>query len=100
MVQIDKDKLYQELDKMTEHDIKARLAGSVYGEEKAKLVELYLHQKESDRAKADQSEQISIARSVKDAAWAAVATAKQAKVVSKIALGVAVIAVLITLFKG
>jgi hypothetical protein len=52
-----------------------------------------------DRAKAAQAEQIDIAKSAKDATWAAVNTAKQANTISITALIVAGISVLIAIFK-
>lgn len=100
MTQIDKDKLFAELAGLAEHDIEVRLTKGLYHPvEKQKLVEFYLDQKALMRSQALQSEQTDIARSAKDAAWAAVETAQAANTVAIFALIIAIISVIISVWK-
>ncbi|HZJ12501.1 MAG TPA: hypothetical protein VFD26_07610 [Methyloceanibacter sp.] len=101
MTQIDKDKLFAELAGLSEHDIEVRLGKGLYHPvEKQKLVEFYLDQKALTRSQGLQSEQTDIARSAKDAAWAAVETAQAANTVAIFALIIAIISVIISVWKA
>ena len=66
-----KAEIFAELDGLTELDIRARLATGIWGDEKRRLVQLYLDEKELTRSQATQAEQTTIARSAKNAAWIA-----------------------------
>lgn len=86
----DKDMLFAQLDGLLEDEIRARLATGIWGDEKRRLVQLYLDDKALQRAKAAQAEQ-TIARSAKDAAWAAVDAAKSANRRATVAIAIAII---------
>lgn len=75
---VDREKFFAELDQLTESEIEARLATGVWREDKRPLVRAYLEQKKLAWAKAAQADQLEVARSAKDAAWAAVTEAKGA----------------------
>jgi hypothetical protein len=84
---IDKKKqVFAELDGLLEHEIRARLATGIWGDEKRRLVQLYLDEKAFERAKAEQADQVAIARSAKNAAWAAAIFAAVAALAALIAL--------------
>jgi len=87
----DKDMLFAQLDGLLEDEIRARLATGIWGDEKRRLVQLYLDDKALQRAKAVQAEQTEIARSAKDAAWAAVDAAKSANRRATVAIAIAII---------
>ena len=72
------EKLVEELDQLTDEEIEARLAAAVWVDEKRAAVLRYLEEKRLGRRKEAQSGELEIARSAKDAAWAAVAVAKEA----------------------
>jgi hypothetical protein len=56
------EKFFAELDALPEDEIKARLAIGIWGDERRKLVQLYLEEKASKRQKAAQAETLEIAR--------------------------------------
>jgi len=63
----EKEKLFAELDGLSEYDIRSGLAAGLYHpEDNRKLVELYLEQKRLARKKAAQAEQNDIAQVVDD----------------------------------
>src|SRR5687767_12085871 len=94
----DKEAFLAELEKLSEDDLRLRLATKIYGDandkgalaREALLRKELARQAESERRReASQSEQIDIARSAKDAAWAAAKWAKIANIIAATALIVA-----------
>jgi hypothetical protein len=84
------EKLFAELDGLLEDEIKARLAIGSWGEEKQKLVQLYLEEKALKRQRAAQAEMLEIARGAN----------KKAIIALIIAAVSGLVAILTFLFKG
>ena len=61
------------------------------------MARLWLEERADARSDASQSEQISIARSAKDAAWAAAEEARSANTTAKIAATIAAMALIIAI---
>jgi hypothetical protein len=78
------------LDGLPEDEIKARLAIGIWGDEKRKLVQLYLEEKASKRQKAAQAETLEIARGAN----------RRATIALIVAAISALVAILTFLFKG
>ena len=70
----------------------SRLAAAVWVDDKRAAVLRYLEEKKLGRKKAAQSGELEIARSAKEAAWAAVDVAKDAQRTAKLALTIAGVA--------
>jgi hypothetical protein len=66
------DPVRPELDQLTDEEIEARLAAAIWVDEKRAAVLRYLEEKKLGRKREAQSGALEIARSAKDAAWAAV----------------------------
>jgi hypothetical protein len=84
------EKFFAELDALPEDEIKARLAIGIWGDEKRKLVQLYLEEKASKRQKAAQAETLEIARGAN----------RRATIALIVAAISALVAILTFLFKG
>jgi hypothetical protein len=65
---VDKEQFYRELDRMPEHQIRAMIAQGNWGDDKRKVAELYLTEKEAERQKVLNAKALSIARNGTDAA--------------------------------
>jgi hypothetical protein len=66
------DEFYREFDKLGEARIKDHIKKGHWTPKRRELARLYLDEKESKRALTAQAEQVLIARSTKNAAWAAI----------------------------
>lgn len=98
VAQSEKDELIRQLDELGEDEIRHRLkAGTVYGKWKAAYLSSELEMRDRARSDASQSEQIAIARSAKDAAWAAAEAARDANKHAKRANAIATIAIVIAI---
>ena len=86
------DLFKEELDQLSDQEIEARLAAAVWVDDKRAAVLRYLEEKKLGRKKAAQSEELELARSAKEAAWAAVNVAKDAQRTAKLALTIAGVA--------
>ncbi len=86
------DLFKEELDQLSDQEIETRLAAAVWVDDKRAAVLRYLEEKKLGRKKAAQSEEQEIARSAKEAAWAAVDVAKDAQRTAKLALTIAGVA--------
>ena len=86
------EKLEEELGQLTDEEIEARLAAAVWVGEKRAAVLRYLEEKKLGRKKEAQSGELEIARSAKDAAWAAVNVAKEANRRANLAITIASVA--------
>ena len=86
------EKLEEELDQLTDEEIEARLAAAVWVDEKRAAVLRYLEEKKLGRMKEAQAGELEIARSAKDAAWAAVEVAKDAFRKANLAITIASVA--------
>jgi hypothetical protein len=84
--------LSEELDQLTDKEIETRLAAAVWVDDKRAAVLRYLEEKKLGRKKEAQSGELEIARSAKDAAWAAVDVAKNAHRMARLALIVSSVA--------
>jgi hypothetical protein len=84
------EKFFAELDALPEDEIKARLAIGIWGDERRKLVQLYLEEKASKRQKAAQAETLEIARGAN----------RRATIALIVAAISALVAILTFLFKG
>jgi hypothetical protein len=85
-------KLEDELDQLTDEEIEKRLAAAVWVDEKRAAVLRYLEEKKLGRKKEALSGELEIARSAKDAAWAAVEVAKEATRRANLAITIASVA--------
>lgn len=108
------DDLVIELDELGEDEVRKRFVRGAYGKTGPKYttVEDWLRKQDQDRKDASSSESLEIARSAKDAAWAAATAARDAAAVAreaadaasdantiaKIALAIAIIAAVISVF--
>lgn len=72
--------LLAELNDLGEDEVRRRVARQLYGNQtrKRRIVDHWLEKGERERNSVSQAEQIDIARSAKDAAWAAAEAAKDA----------------------
>jgi hypothetical protein len=86
------DLFKKELDQLSDQEIEARLAAAVWVDVKRAAVLRYLEEKKLGLKKVALSEKLEIARSAKEAAWAAVEVAKDAQRTAKFALSIAVVA--------
>jgi hypothetical protein len=84
------EKFFAELDALPEDEIKARLAIGIWGDERRKLVQLYLEEQASKRQKAAQAETLEIARGAN----------RRATIALIVAAISALVAILTFLFKG
>jgi hypothetical protein len=84
------EKFFAELDALPEDEIKAHLAIGIWGDERRKLVQLYLEEKASKRQKAAQAETLEIARGAN----------RRATIALIVAAISALVAILTFLFKG
>jgi len=85
-------KLEDELEELTDEEIQKRLAAAVWVDDKRAAVLRYLEEKKQGRKKEAQSGELEIARSAKDAAWAAVEVAKEAAWKANLAITIASVA--------
>ena len=76
------DSLYREFDQLTEAEIKTHIEQGSWSPKKCQRARLYLKEKESGRALTAQAEQVAIARSTKNAAWAAIVISFVALIIS------------------
>jgi hypothetical protein len=87
---------FRDLSEQGEEAVRAKLAAGIYAGKRIGLAEEWLRQRDQERSDFSQSEQITIARSAKDAAWAAARAAERAarhaSMANKIAIAAAVIA--------
>jgi hypothetical protein len=86
------EKLEEELDQLSDQEIEARLAAAVWVDDKRASVLRYLEEKKVGRKKEAQSAELELARSAKDAAWAAVGLAKEASLRANLAIIIASVA--------
>jgi hypothetical protein len=86
------DLFKEELDQLSDQEIESRLAAAVWVDDKRAAVLRYLEEKKLGRTKVAQSGELEIARSAKEAAWAAVDVAKDAQRTAKLALTIAGVA--------
>ena len=86
------DLFKEELDQLSDQEMESRLAAAVWVDDKRAAVLRYLEEKKLGRKKAAQSGELEIARSAKEAAWAAVDVAKDAQRTAKLALTIAGVA--------
>jgi hypothetical protein len=82
------DLFKEELDQLSDQEIEARPAAAVWVDDKRAAVLRYLEEKKLGL----KSEKLEIARSAKEAAWAAVEVAKDAQRTAKVALSIAGVA--------
>jgi hypothetical protein len=89
----DKPDLFrEELDQLSDQEIEARLAAAVWVDDKRAAVLRYLEEKKLGRKKEAHSGELEIARSAKNAAWAAVDVAKDANRRANLAITIASVA--------
>jgi hypothetical protein len=86
------DLFREELDQLSDQEIEARLAAAVWVDDKRAAVLRYLEEKRLGRKKEAQAGELEIARSAKEAAWAAVDVAKQANRTANLAITIASVA--------
>jgi hypothetical protein len=92
----EKAALIHQLDELGEDEIRLRLkAGNVYGKWKAAYLESELERRARARNDSSQTEQIEIARSAKDAAWAAATAAREANRHARSANAIAITALIV-----
>jgi hypothetical protein len=91
----EKANIYAELDGLQENEIRARTKAGIWRDEKRRFAELYLEDKAMARATAARAEEVAVARSAKDAAWASAKAAKGANTRATWAIGVSIASVLI-----
>ena len=72
------DLFKEELDQRSDQEIEARLAAAVWVDDKRAAVLRYLEEKKLGKKNQARSAELEIARSAKEAAWAAVSLAKEA----------------------
>jgi hypothetical protein len=99
---VDRDKLYQELDSMPERQIRASIDHGWDSVEKRKIAEEYLIEKEAERQKRMNADALGIAKSGTDAAWegakAALESAKAARGANRLATVAIVLSVIALLY--
>jgi hypothetical protein len=89
----DKPDLFrEELNQLSDQEIEARLAAAVWVDDKRAAVLRYLEEKKLGRKREAHSGELEIARSAKDAAWAAVDVAKDANRRANLAITIASVA--------
>jgi hypothetical protein len=86
------DLFTEELDQLTDKEIEARLAAAVWVDDKRAAVLRYLEEKKLGLKKEALSGELEIARSAKDASWAAVEVAKDAQSKANLAITIASVA--------
>jgi hypothetical protein len=86
------EKLEEELDQLSDQEIEARLAAAIWVDDKRAAVLRYLEEKKLGRKKEAHSGELEIARTAKDAAWAAVGFAKEASLRANLAITIASVA--------
>lgn len=79
-------KLWPELEQLGEDQVRQKLAQGCYRSENIPLVQEWLNRKESIRLGSEKSEDRNIARSAKNASWAAVLIALAALIISIFAI--------------
>ena len=72
------DLFKEELDQLSDEEIEARLAAAVWVDDKRAAVLRYLEEKKLGKKNEARSAELEIARSAKEAAWAAASMAKEA----------------------
>ena len=85
-------KLEDELDQLTDEEIEARLAAAVWVDDKRAAVLRYLEEKKLGKKNEARSAELEIARSAKEAAWAAASMAKEANRSANLAITIASVA--------
>ena len=85
-MEIDKEKLWSELESMGEDEVMLSIAHNRYNQAKLALVYEWLRRQESSRNESSRIEQRRIARSAKNAAWTAAIAAIMAAVCAIVAL--------------
>ena len=85
-------KLAEELDQLTDDEIEKRRAAAIWVDDKRAAVLRYLEEKKAGRKKEALSGELEIARSAKEAAWAAVDLAKHASLRANFAITIASVA--------
>ena len=93
----DHDLYYGDFERDGEAKVRTYLATGAYRPQKAALAQEWLDRLESSRRDASQAEQISIARSAKDAAWEAAREASTANKIAKVAAVIAAIALIVAI---
>jgi hypothetical protein len=97
MTVFNKKKFEKSLERLGEDEVRLRLAtGTIRGEQNVPLAFEWLRRKEEARARASEQEGMSIARNATHAAKKSADRAKTANIVSAIAVGVAVLALLVS----
>ena len=86
------EKLEEELDQLSDQEIEARLAAAIWVDDKRAAVLRYLEEKKLGRKKEAHSGELEIARTAKDAAWAAVGFAKKASLRANFAITISSVA--------
>lgn len=88
------------LEELGEHEVRTRINAGKYSNlnRKLQLAQQWLDDKERLRSEVSQAEEIDIARSAKDAAWAAAEQAReanrQAKMANRIAIAALIVAII------
>ncbi|MEX0954612.1 MAG: hypothetical protein WDZ83_05300 [Rhizobiaceae bacterium] len=85
-----KESFWAELDKLGEDEVRTRVVTKRFGQaqQKMALAQAWLQERDRSRMDASNSEQIRIARSAKNAAWAAVIAATIAAICAIISIAV------------
>lgn len=97
MPQVDLAKFEEQLEQLGEWEVRQRLGNRVWNTQRMTLASAWLERKKSERDGEAQSEQIAIARSAADAAWAAARAANKANAIAVSALIIAIISIAVTL---
>jgi hypothetical protein len=86
------DLFKEELDQLSDQEIEARLAAAVWVDDKRAAVLRYLEEKKLGKKNQARSAELEIARSAKEAAWAAASLAKEANRRANLAITIASVA--------
>ncbi len=92
-----RNKHQESFEKLGEKGVRENLSQGFYGTKKEAAAKQFLDGLERTRFEAFQSEQLDATRSAAYAAWASAEDAKTAKAIAKIALAVAIVAIAISI---
>jgi hypothetical protein len=90
---------YAQFSDLGEEKVRANLARGLFREQKAADARHWLDQRQRSRKDSSEAEQIEIARSAKDADWAAARAAHRANIIAVIALTIAIISLIVSFVK-
>ena len=97
MRQEDRELYFGDFERDGEDVVRTNLSLKRYAVRRAFLARQWLDEREAERSESSQAEQLSIARSAKDAAWEAAWAAQTANTIAKAALAIAIVAAIIAI---